>query len=228
MTKTCIDPSAITEGDLIRFVDGEAEDAIVDHVEQCPSCAEEAEALGWLQAALKAKLSPTADPEELRQVYKPDEVRLLLVGESPPAGHTFFYRGDSNLCRHTQEAFSAAFGTEYEDAGSFLVHFWRMGCYLDDLCLVPVNNLSKAERRAERRRGIEPLAERMAEMSPRMVVVVMKGIARHVQQAVKQAGLTGVPLRALPFPAMGHQAKYVEGLARALRDLRTVGVLSPF
>jgi hypothetical protein len=32
MTKTCIDPSAITEGDLIRFVDGEAEDAIVDHV----------------------------------------------------------------------------------------------------------------------------------------------------------------------------------------------------
>jgi hypothetical protein len=29
MTETCIDPSAITDGDLIRYVDGEAEDAVL-------------------------------------------------------------------------------------------------------------------------------------------------------------------------------------------------------
>ena len=112
---------------------------------------------------IKAKISPLADLEELRQVYKPERVRVLFLGESPPAGKSFFYLGNSNLCRYTQEAFSAAFGTEYEDAGDFLVHFWRMGCYLDDLCMVPVNNLSNRERRAERRRGVGSLAERMAE-----------------------------------------------------------------
>jgi hypothetical protein len=225
MTTTCINPTAISDGDLIRYVDGEAEAAVVDHVRRCPACAREAQSLGRLQAALLARISPTADLEKLRQVYKPDGVRILFVGESPPAGQTFFYKGNSNLCRYTQEAFSAAFGTEYEDAGSFLIHFWRAGCYLDDLCLAPVNHLTKAERRAERKRGVGPLAERMAAMSPRVVVVVMKGIALHVQQAVKRAGLTGVPLRALPFPAMGHQAKYVAGLAQVLRDLRMVGVL---
>jgi hypothetical protein len=39
MTTTCIDPTAISEGDLIRYVDGEAEPAIGDHVRWCPACA---------------------------------------------------------------------------------------------------------------------------------------------------------------------------------------------
>jgi hypothetical protein len=223
MSRTCIDPSAICEGDLIRYVDGEAEDTIVDHIHRCPACVSEAEALGRLQAALLTKIRTV---EELRQVHRPDKVRVLFIGESPPAGGTFFYRGDSDLCRHTQEAFSAAFGTGFAGAGDFLIHFWRAGCYLDDLCLVPVNHLSKAERRRERKRGVAPLAERIGAMSPGAVVVVMKGIAPQVEQAVKRAGLTRVPLYSLPFPAMGHQGSYMAGLAEALRELQGMGVVA--
>ena len=67
------------------------------------------------------------------------------------------------------------------------------------------------------------LASRLAAMSPRAVVVVLKGTARHVEQAVKRASLAGVPMYALPFPAMGHQGRYVDGLAEALRELQATG-----
>jgi hypothetical protein len=66
MSRTCIDPSAISEGDLIRYVDGEAGEAIIEHVRRCPACAEEAEALGQLQAALLAKLRKRGGAEAKR------------------------------------------------------------------------------------------------------------------------------------------------------------------
>ena len=122
--------------------------------------------------------------EKLRRSYKPNQVQVLFVGESPPAGGDFFYAGNSRLSRYTQEAFTEAFGVTFKSVGSFLDYFRRAGCYLDDLCLTPVNHLSRSERRGERRRGIVHLAERIADMSPRAVVVVMRGIAPHVEQAV--------------------------------------------
>ncbi|MEW6230545.1 MAG: hypothetical protein AB1700_21080, partial [Bacillota bacterium] len=59
--------------------------------------------------------------EQKRQNYQPRDVRVLLIGESPPANGTFFYSGNSNLARYTREAFEAVFGsfgdmTEFLDA----------------------------------------------------------------------------------------------------------------
>nr|MBC8193829.1 hypothetical protein [FCB group bacterium] len=35
--------------------------------------------------------------EDLRQAFKPPKVEVLFIGESPPAGGTFFYNGNSKL-----------------------------------------------------------------------------------------------------------------------------------
>ncbi len=56
---------------------------------------------------------PSEDPapcsteffEELRLRYRPKKVGVLLVAESRPAGGTFFYAGNSNLVRYTEQAF---------------------------------------------------------------------------------------------------------------------------
>ena len=45
------------------------------------------------------------DREELRRRYQPKEVKVLFIGESPPARGTFFYKGDSPLFTHTQSMF---------------------------------------------------------------------------------------------------------------------------
>jgi len=50
----------------------------------------------------------SVDPDELRARYCPDVVRVLFVGESSPAGGTFFYAANSKLYFATKHAFEQA------------------------------------------------------------------------------------------------------------------------
>ena len=52
----CINPSEISEGDLLSYVDGQAPAAVLAHVHMCPACALEAARLRSFQAALRVKL----------------------------------------------------------------------------------------------------------------------------------------------------------------------------
>jgi hypothetical protein len=153
--------------------------------------------------------------ELLRAEYRPPQVRVLFVGESPPANGAFFYLGNSNLSRYTAEAFASVYGS-YPSPQAFLTDFQKRGCYLIDLCPDPVNRLSKPQRRAARRAGIPGLAAALRELRPARIVVVMKTIEDSVLAARDRAGFTTVPLAALPFPAQGNQRRYVEGLIALL------------
>jgi hypothetical protein len=167
--------------------------------------------------------------DELRGRYRPDVIRVLLVGESPPAGGTFFYAANSNLYRATRDAFEL--GVPELLRGDFLDDFKALGCFLDDLCLMPVNNLrGSAEREQqridERKRGQEPLANRIRDARPQAVAVVMKGIAGNVRSSVDAAGAAGLPMRAFAFPGRpAHTASYIRELAAYLRWLRDEGIL---
>jgi hypothetical protein len=161
--------------------------------------------------------------ERLRTSFKPTQCRLLLVGESRPAGGTFFYRGDSHLFERTREAFEAHYGSlSGEDA--FLRFFKSLGCFVIDLCGEPVNNLSRKERRARHLAGEEPLGKALEALKPAAIVVVMKAIAGSVERAMASAQASGSVL-ILPFPSHGHDREYVSGLRQALVDLAKKNVL---
>jgi hypothetical protein len=165
--------------------------------------------------------------ERLRRRYRPDDVRVLLVGESPPSGGAFFYSANSKLYDATREAFEAgipALRREHD----FLFAFQRLGCYLDDLCLVSVNHLDMRDpkRLAEQKRGVAPLARRMKPLEPSVICVVMKAIVPAVSDAVDRAGLD-LQREALPFPAR-HRPQYVAGLTQLVRNWRGQGILLPF
>lgn len=51
------------------------------------------------------------------------------------------------------------------------------------------------------------------------IVVVMKAIELEVVKAVESAGMLGIPIDVLPFPAQGHQRSYVEELAALLQRI---------
>jgi hypothetical protein len=65
VTETCIDPPGINEGDLMAYVDGTADRAVIEHIHRCPACARQAQELAALQATLAARLyrasCPTSD-----------------------------------------------------------------------------------------------------------------------------------------------------------------------
>ena len=160
--------------------------------------------------------------EELRFTYKPENVRVLFVCESPPAGGDFFYAGNSTLFVETASVFrhffrSRAHGTE------FLRFFQILGCFLVDLSVTPVNHLAwrSEQRRRQVQRGEPLLAERLREYHPGLVLVTPKGIRENVARALASA-TSDSPSMALPFPA--RSKSNVEAYRAGLRDALALGV----
>ncbi|MCC5786886.1 MAG: hypothetical protein JJU33_09315 [Phycisphaerales bacterium] len=156
--------------------------------------------------------------EELRARYRPHRIRVLLVGESPPAGGTFFYAANSNLYRHTREAFESVFDRAWPDEESFFDFLREYGFFLEDLCLEPVNGMTSSERRRARTLGEPALANRIATLRPKAIAVTPKAIAQNVTRSLAAAGIEVEPSM-LPFPAMGWQSAYVTAMANFLRSV---------
>jgi hypothetical protein len=74
VTEMCIDPTEINEGDLMAYVDGTADQAVVEHIRRCPACARQAQELAALQATLTARLYRASCPA-------PDQLIAFQRGE---------------------------------------------------------------------------------------------------------------------------------------------------
>ncbi len=167
--------------------------------------------------------------EELRAKYKPATIKVLFVSESPPSGDTFFYRANSNLYAYTQAVFAEVYGEGRCGEGEqFLKFFKEQGCYLDDLCLDPINHLDEKKKKQMWRQGVTPLAERIRHMEPKPLqcIVVVKEIEWNVRTALQQAEASTIPLLSVTFPAYGHQKKYLRELIPILRGMIKNKILS--
>jgi hypothetical protein len=134
----------------------------------------------------------TAARERLRRRYRPARVRLLFVGESPPASGRFFYQADSGLYRAIRQTFLSAF-PNLKDA-DFLESFRNLGCYLIDLCGKPVDRLPTNQRRLACEQGETRLAARIRQLNPEVIVTVVRSIAANVQRAQARAKPHGTHL----------------------------------
>ena len=123
------------------------------------------------KASLAVWSLPGDDTETLRRQFRPDPVRYLMIGESAPAGGTFFYRANSALFRHTRDTFAAVYGSDVGDGSAFLRWWQDHGWYLEDLCPTPVKRLSPAARRQRHRAGEGYLIHRVAASTPPSLVV---------------------------------------------------------
>ena len=154
-----------------------------------------------------------------RRAYKPEKVWVLLIGESAPAGGTHFYLANSNLFRGVREAFARVYGRSVPDGGAFLLFFQHHGYWLIDLADEPVNRLDDQPRRQLVENGVRRVSKTISESQPAVVVVVKKSIEGQVRMALALSGHQA-DLIALPFPAMGWQSAFAEGLARVVRRAR--------
>lgn len=154
--------------------------------------------------------------EKLRELYKPEVVKLLFIGESPPQGGNFFYRCNSHLFRNTKEAFENA-GLEFS-----LESFKKFGCWLYDVCEVPVNGMPAEQRRKTIQQGLPKALEVIDSLNPANIVVVKKGdMEKIVFRAIcdKHNYKENETAFNLPFPSHGHQPIYREGLTEIIKRL---------
>ena len=170
--------------------------------------------------------------QQTREDYLPDAVQVLFIGESPPAGGTFFYYANSNLYRATREAFATGARAFRDD--DFLRSFQHAGCYLEDLAVEPVNGLPRPSRKRACTAGIAPLADRIKALAPRVVVIVGYGIAEHVARSLDLAGHADVEREKLPFPTsrprsidgVPYRQVYVDELAALVARWRRRRILA--
>ena len=161
--------------------------------------------------------------ERLRRSYRPARVRLLFIGESPPASGRFFYRGDSGLYRAMRDAFRTVDPSIREE--QFLTAFQAWGCYLVDLCAEPVDRLDIKSRRAVCRAGEDVLARTIARLRPEGIATVVRSIEGNVARAVQRAGWSG-PVLHLPYPGRWYRNRdvFIEML-RPVLEARAGGTL---
>ena len=155
------------------------------------------------------------DFESLREINKPDAVKILFIGESRPQGQTFFYNENSNLYLCTKQAFEQA------NLPFSIALFREYGCWLYDVCHVPVNGLPNAVRRDHIRAGLSQLISTLKELRPQYTVVVKRGDMRKIvfQSICSHGFIAGETAFNLPFPACGWQKKYQDELAEIIRRI---------
>ena len=167
--------------------------------------------------------------ERLRSHYRPDRVRILFVGESPPASGRFFYQADSGLYRAVRETFVLAFPSLKN--AEFLHSFCTLGCYLVDLCGEPVDNMTWDARRHACRKGETRLAQKIRALRPQTVVTVVRSIRANVKRAQIRAGWSGPHLE-LPYPGRWHRHRtkfrrlLIPFLRQTLADIQLAGLRS--
>ncbi|MGE5893917.1 MAG: hypothetical protein ACM34I_07665 [bacterium] len=164
------------------------------------------------------------DRERLRESYRPERVRVLFIGEAPPASGVFFYQGDSGLYRALSTTFVEAF-PHLRDR-DFLATFRDLGCYLVDLCGRPVDRLGPRERRKARRMGETRLAETVRRLRPLAIVVLLRSIDKNSARAEEVAAWSGMRI-VVPYPGrwVRWREEFREILVPALRRLKQDNVL---
>lgn len=151
-----------------------------------------------------------------REHYRPARVKLLFIGEAPPASGRFFYYADSGLYRAIRSAFINAIPAL--ENGDFLKQFQGLGCYLVDLCAKPVDRLDGKERVRTCKESEARLAGIIKHLQPDLIISLARSISMNVNRAQQQAHWVGPHLN-LPYPGRWrlHQIKFEEALEPVLR-----------
>src|ERR1700678_475404 len=154
--------------------------------------------------------------ERLRRRYRPDRVRMLFIGEAPPASRRFFYAADSGLYRAIRHTFIAAL-PHLADT-DFLASFRDLGCYLVDLWWTPVDRLDRRQRKQICDAGEVRLSRTIRQLHPEIIVTVVRSIAANVRRAQQQADWKGTYLE-LPYPGrwQHHRLAFAKALTPVLR-----------
>ena len=146
---------------------------------------------------------PNDNRQEIRKKFRPAKVKILFVGESPPANGGFFYVS-SPMTAYMARVFANTFGERFQSLGEFLNYFKAKGYFLDDLSHQPVDNMPRQKRRRVLANSVAQFAKRLTEYQPGCIIAVLKSIEGDVCRAVRIANLA-VPIHAVPFPGQGHQ-----------------------
>jgi hypothetical protein len=162
-----------------------------------------------------------AELQALKARYRPDNIKILFIADGLPVKDRYFYLKNSNMYKAVKEAFTRVFG-DFKSDDEFLAFFKEMGAYFENLSRVPIKTLPPPEQRKARQEGVQPLAERLAEMQPRLIIISLKAIEKYAREAIKLADVNSVEhIAVTPFPvkSMTNVNNCINGIVSALQSV---------
>lgn len=177
-----------------------------------------------------------SEPEDawyarLREEYRPEHVRLLLIGESAPSDHgesarrNFFYAdhlGYDNLYRGVVEALYDQRGLKAKshDKRPWLRQLQADGVFLIDLVPFPVNDVaSKKERMRILRDNVQGCVARTTALDPDGIIACSRDVFACLADPLREAGLPLLHDMPLSFPLGNTRAQFVSGFRVAYERL---------
>ena len=161
----------------------------------------------------------------LRETYKPDKVRLLLVGESAPAAEDtkrrFFYSSPltqaDNLFRGVVEAlYHEKPGVAGDSKEPWLRRLQADGVFLIDLVPFPVNNLASGARSQALREGVPNCVAQISELLPDGVIVCHAPTFNALRESLIQRRMPLLHDVPIPFPLGNHRGRFCELVREAI------------
>ncbi len=159
----------------------------------------------------------------LRAQWKPDHVRLLLIGESAPddggdpTNRRFFYAdhltGKDNLFRAVVHALydEPSLDSRMTDKRHWLARLQQDGVFLIDLVPYPINGNDMTTSRARARRDhAEECADRAAALNPDGIIVCHGPSFKVLRAPLLARGLPLLHEEPIPFPLGNWRAQFVE------------------
>ena len=170
-------------------------------------------------------MSPTI--KQLRENYKPRSVKVLIVAESPPDSKMeevrFFYNPKQErwdyLFRSIMKVVFPDFVFRSGEKECWLQRFKSAGYYLIDATDQPINHLPPAQRSriidssfSDKLLEIKSLVKKKTPM-----ILVKKNVFTLLNARLRNAGYNVIHDTFLPFPAYGHQKKFIRKCVQYLR-----------
>lgn len=176
---------------------------------------------------------------QFRARWKPDQVRLLLIAESPPddrgdpSRRRYFYADRLNVDNLFRSTVLALYGATKDDLArtpktEWLTRLKEDGVYLIDLVPFPINGLDGSARRAAQQTNAVDCVARAKRLDPAGVVVIKKDVFAALARPLRAEGLPLLHDRGISFPLGNTRAEFVEDVRAAIARLPSDPARSPW
>jgi len=164
--------------------------------------------------------------ERLRERWRPERVRLLIIDEAAPelaadSKHEFFYSPTvvswDPLFRAVVEVyFDGEFPAAGADKAPYLTRLRDEGVYVIEAIPFPVGAYSRGERTQLAARFSRAAIERAAALAPDGVLIAFNSGLPSLGPGVEAAGLRLLQDRPVPFPRGRYREQFLAGLRAAV------------
>jgi len=162
----------------------------------------------------------------LRRAYEPENIRLVIVAESPPASGKYFYDPTSSLKEPLFAALMLQLGISPATKEDGLLEFQNRGWILVDATYQPVDKLSKEaglDRNEVIARDYPLLLDDLASLMPNRsipLVLIKANVCRTLEPLLSKDGFSVLNGgRAIYFPSNGQQTNFKNQFSAALSGL---------